>query len=82
LFTSKEKSPLLMLLAILFWFIAYAGIEAFFTLYADNYLKLTAADGSRLLGQLSLLFVFFCLPAGYIGKALGRRRTIICWKFS
>ncbi len=77
LFTSKEKSPLLMLLAILFWFIAYAGIEALFTLYAVNHLKLTAADGSRLLGQLSLLFVLFCLPAGYIGKAFGRRRTIM-----
>lgn len=77
LFTAKEKSPLLMLLAILFWFIAYAGIEALFTLYAVNYLKLEVSDGSRLLGQLSLLFVLFALPAGYIGKAFGRRRTIM-----
>lgn len=77
LFTAKEKSPLLMLLAILFWFIAYAGIEALFTLYAVNYLKLQVSDGSRLLGQLSLLFVLFALPAGYIGKAFGRRRTIM-----
>lgn len=77
LFSSKEKSPLMMLLAILFWFISYAGIEALFTLYAVNYLHLTAADGSRLLGQMSLLFVIFCLPAGYIGKAFGRRKTIM-----
>lgn len=77
LFTAKEKSPLLMLLAILFWFIAYAGIEALFTLYSVNYLKLEVSDGSRLLGQLSLLFVLFALPAGYIGKAFGRRRTIM-----
>ncbi len=77
LFSSKEKSPLLMLLAILFWFIAYAGIEALFTLYAVNYLKLGVSDGSRLLGQLSLLFVLFAMPAGYIGKAFGRRRTIM-----
>lgn len=75
--TSKEKSPLMMLLAILFWFVAYNGIEAFFTLYAVNHLELGAADGSRLLGQLSVLFVLFALPAGYIGKALGRRRTIM-----
>ncbi|MEA5078954.1 MAG: MFS transporter [Anaerolineaceae bacterium] len=77
LFTAEEKSPLLMLLAILFWFVAYAGIEALFTLYAVNYLKLGVSDGSRLLGQLSLLFVLFALPAGYIGKAFGRRRTIM-----
>ncbi len=77
LFTAEEKSPLLILLAILFWFISYAGIEALFTLYTVNYLKLGASDGSRLLGQLSLLFVLFALPAGYIGKAFGRRRTIM-----
>jgi len=77
LFSADDKSPLLMLLAILFWFISYNGIEAFFTLYAVNSLGLTAADGSRLLGQLSVLFVIFALPAGYIGKALGRRTTIM-----
>jgi maltose/moltooligosaccharide transporter len=60
-----------------FWFISYTGIEAFFTLYAKNHLGLTVADGSRLLGQLSLLFVIFALPAGYIGASFGRRKTIL-----
>lgn len=78
---SEEKSPLLVLLAILFWFIAYNGIEAFFTLYAVNYLDFSAADGSRLLGQLSILFVLFALPAGYIGRAIGRRKTIMAGIF-
>jgi maltose/moltooligosaccharide transporter len=73
----KDKSALRILLAIFFWFISYTGIEAFFTLYAKNHLGLTVADGSRLLGQLSLLFVIFALPAGYIGAALGRRKTIL-----
>jgi maltose/moltooligosaccharide transporter len=73
----KDKSALRILLAIFFWFIAYTGIEAFFTLYAKNHLGLTVADGSRLLGQLSLFFVLFALPAGYIGAAVGRRKTIL-----
>ena len=73
----KDKSVVRILLAIFFWFIAYNGIEAFFTLYAKNYLGLTESDGARLLGQLSLLFVFFSLPAGYIGAAFGRRKTIM-----
>ncbi len=77
LFTAEEKSPLLILLAILFWFVSYNGLEAFFTLYTTNYLSLTASDGARLLGQLSLLFVIFALPAGYIGKAIGRRVSIM-----
>ncbi len=73
----KDKSAVRMLLAIFFWFIAYNGIEAFFTLFAKNHLGLPESDGARLLGQLSLLFVLFSLPAGYIGAALGRRRTIM-----
>ena len=73
----KEKSALRILLAIFFWFVAYNGIEAFFTLYAKNHLGMSPADGARLLGQLSLLFVIFALPAGYIGGAVGRRWTIM-----
>lgn len=76
-FVDKEKSALRILLAIFFWFVAYNGIEAFFTLYAKNHLGMTAADGARLLGQLSLFFVIFALPAGYIGGAIGRRWTIM-----
>lgn len=74
---SNEKSPLRILLAILFWFIAYNAIESFFTLYAQNHLGLPGEDGVRLLGQLSVLFVLFALPAGYIGARFGRRNVIM-----
>ena len=74
---AKEKSPLKILLAIFFWFVAYNAIEAFFTLYAQNHLGLEGGDGARLLGQLSVLFVLFALPAGYIGARFGRRKTIM-----
>jgi len=73
----QDKSALRLLSAIFFWFVAYNGIEAFFTLYANKYLKLEEADGARLLGQLSLIFVIFALPAGYIGSRVGRRKTIL-----
>lgn len=72
-----DKSAFRILLAIFFWFVAYNAIEAFFTLYAQNHLGLPGGDGARLLGQLSLIFVLFALPAGYIGGSWGRRRTII-----
>ena len=73
----KDKSVLRILLAIFFWFIAYNGIEAFFTLYGKNHLGIPESDAARLLGQLSLLFVLFSLPAGYLGAAIGRRKTIM-----
>jgi maltose/moltooligosaccharide transporter len=73
----KERSALRILLAIFFWFVSYNAIEAFFTLYAVNHLGTSEADGARLLGQLSLIFVIFALPAGYIGARIGRRLTIM-----
>lgn len=72
-----DRSALRILLAIFFWFVAYNAVEAFFTLYAKNHLQLTESDGTRLLGQLSLLFVLFSLPSGYLGSRIGRRITIM-----
>lgn len=72
-----DKSALRILLAIFFWFLGYTAIEAFFNLYAINQLGLDAASGAQLLGQLSLIFVIFALPAGYIGSRMGRRATIV-----
>lgn len=77
LFREKEKSPLRILAAIFFWFIAYNAIEAFFTLYATKHLELPVGDASRLLGQLSLIFVLTAIPSGYIGGKFGRRKTIM-----
>jgi Na+/melibiose symporter-like transporter len=77
IFKEKDKNTLLILGAIFFWFVSYCGIEAFFTLYAMNRLGMQPGDGSRLLSQLALLFLIFALPAGYIGAAIGRKRTIM-----
>jgi len=71
-----DKSALRLLLAIFFWFVAYSAVEAFFSLYAVKRLLLADSDGPRLLGQLSLIFVIFALPAGIIGSRIGRKLTI------
>lgn len=72
----SDKSALRIFGAIFFWFIGYSAIEAFFSLYAFNHLKLEEADGVRLLGLPALMYVIFAMPAGYIGARLGRRVTI------
>jgi maltose/moltooligosaccharide transporter len=77
LWQEQDKSALRLLLAIMFWFIGYSAIEAFFNLYVIHHLDMSEADGARMLGQLSLVFVIFALPAGYIGGRFGRRRTIL-----
>ena len=58
----RDRSALRVLLAIFFWFVAYNAVEAFFTLYAKNHLGLPEADGARLLGHMSLIFVLFAIP--------------------
>ena len=72
-----DRSALRILLAIFFWFLGYNAVEAFFTLYAQKHLGLPEADGARLLGQLSFIFVLMALPAGYLGARFGRRKTIL-----
>jgi maltose/moltooligosaccharide transporter len=77
LFQEKDHSGLRILLAIFFWFVGYSALDAFFTLYSIYHLGIGEANGARLLSQLSLLFVLFALPAGYIGGKIGRRITIM-----
>lgn len=73
----KDKSGYRLLLAILFWFVGYSSLDAFFTLYSIHHLGIGEANGARLLSQLSLLFILFSLPSGYIGAKIGRRPTIM-----
>jgi maltose/moltooligosaccharide transporter len=73
----QDRSALRIFLAIFFWFLGYTAVEAFFNLYAINHLGISEANGTRLLGELSFIFVLFAIPAGYIGSRIGRRRTII-----
>ncbi|MCP4139787.1 MAG: SLC45 family MFS transporter [Chloroflexi bacterium] len=72
----NDKSAMRLFGAILFWFVGYNAIEAFFTLYAKNHLGMTVGDGTRLLGHLSLFFVLSALIAGFVGGKIGRRNTI------
>jgi maltose/moltooligosaccharide transporter len=74
--TDKDKSALRLFLAIFFWFIGYAAVEAFFTLYAKKHLGLNEGDGATLLSALPLLFVLFAIPSGFIASKIGRRVTI------
>lgn len=74
--TDPDKSALRLFLAIFFWFIGYAAVEAFFTLYAKHHLGINEADGATLLSVMPLLFVLFAIPSGILASKIGRRVTI------
>ena len=76
-FAEEEGSAKRMLLAILFWFLSWYAIETFFTLYAVKHLLLTEADAAFQLTYVSLIFLIFAIPSGYIAAKFGRKRTII-----
>ncbi len=76
IFVDKDKSAIRLFLAIFFWFLGYAAVETFFTLYAKKHLGLDEGDGATLLSVLPLLFVIFAIPSGIIASKIGRRTTI------
>jgi len=76
IWVDKDKSALRLFLAIFFWFIGYAAVETFFTLYAKKHLGLNEGDGATLLSVLPLLFVIFAIPSGIIASRIGRRTAI------
>ncbi|MCS7174153.1 SLC45 family MFS transporter [Pseudothermotoga sp.] len=75
-FVSNEKSLMMMLLSIFFWFVGFNAIETFFTSYAKFHLGISESTGALVLGVFSLSFMIFALPSGFIGARLGRRKTI------
>ena len=74
--SEKDKSALFLLLALFCWTVGFTAVEAFWTLYATNHLGVSASDATRILGQLSLVFVLVALPSGYLTAFLGRRATV------
>lgn len=72
----REKSAMRMLLAIFFWFIAWNGIEAFFTLYGREVWNVSEATGALYMGFFSVTLVAFAIPSGFIATAVGRARII------
>lgn len=73
---SKDRSMINFLLAIFFWFIAYSGVSSLFTRYGVETLGLKGGQATILLGFMSVSFLIFAIPSGFIGKFFGRIKTI------
>lgn len=73
----ENPSTRSILIAIFFWFVGYQGIEATFSNYCVQFLKLDVSDASMILGFFALAFLVFAIPSGFVGSKLGKRRTIL-----
>lgn len=76
-FTQKDKSPMFILLAILFWFIAYNSLDTFFTLFGVNHLGLTGGDSAFQISYIGLSFMLMAIPAGILARRFKRKNVII-----
>ncbi len=76
-FRNPDKSGILVLLAILLWFIAFNALEAGLSSFAVFTLGIGAGQASIYAGSVTVTFVAFALPAGLIGTKFGRRQTIL-----
>lgn len=77
----RDRNLIFLLIAILFWFISFNAIETFYSVYMALETGLDPSVGETLaktnLGILSLSFMIFSIPSGFIGKKIGRKKAIL-----
>ena len=76
IFSRQNRSILLLLAAIFFWFTSFNAVETFFTRYGKNFLGVNEAIASSKLTFYSLAMVAFAIPAGIIATRIGKKKTI------
>ena len=75
--SGPDKSGLLLLGAIFFWFVGWNAMEAFFTIYARNVLNIDVGTGTQMLTAFAATFILFAIPSGIIATRFGRKPIII-----
>ena len=71
-----DKSALMLLGAIFFWFLGYGALEVFFTSFAVNRLGVDSGEATFLLAYFSIAIIGFSPVSGWIGAKIGRKKAI------
>ena len=75
-FSSPDRSALFVLLSILFWFMGFSAFDAGLSSYAVFTLGMEAGTASIYAGTMTIFFLLFAMPAGFLGTRWGRKRII------
>jgi maltose/moltooligosaccharide transporter len=73
---SGDKSALLILLSLLFWFIGYQGVLPFIGLYSTDILQTSSGTAAFAAGMVGIAYALCAIPSGIIAHRHGRRKTI------
>jgi len=76
LFANPDRSALFVLLSILFWFIGYSAFDAALSSFAVFTLGMKAGTASIYAGTMTVFFLLFAVPAGFLATRWGRERII------
>jgi MFS family permease len=74
---AEDRSGLLILLAILCWFIGFNALETWISSFGKFTLGIGEGRMAVLTSGLALMFVVFALPSGLIATRFGRRPVIL-----
>ncbi|MEG0546851.1 MAG: MFS transporter [Oscillospiraceae bacterium] len=76
--TKSEKTSLIfMLLGLFFLFCGTNSIQTFFALFAGEVLGKTVGEATMMMTIFAVASAIGALPAGWLGKKFGRKKTII-----
>ncbi len=73
----NRRSLTFLMLAIFFWFVAFNGIDTWFTSFGVTVLGLTPGEAGKTFSVALISFIIFAVPAGFVGTRFSRKWTII-----
>jgi len=76
IFSNPDKSGFFVLLGILLWFMAFNALETGLSSFAVFTLGMEAGTASIYAGLVTISFILFSVPAGFLGTRYGRGITI------
>ena len=74
---TNRRTLAFLMLAIFCWFVAFNGIDTWFTSFGVTVLGLTPGQAGQIFSVALIAFILFAIPAGFIGTRFSRRWTII-----
>lgn len=72
----KDRSMFFLMIYVSFSYTAFASIEAFFTIFANNYLGIGDQEAGQLLLIYTASMILSAFVSGVIGQKLGRRKAL------
>ncbi len=75
--SENRRALTFLMLAIFFWFVAFNGMDTWFTSFGVTVLGLTPGKAGMIFSVALIAFIIFAIPAGFVGTRYSRKWAII-----